>query len=217
MAVSLGCIESKKLPAYNETKNATSEPDIIDQSLYNETEIFTPTEIRPENETRKYVSTVWGKIKSSDEAKFVTSEKSYSAIMFVHPYTVGAFDPSTAEWVVVISSIPKMEKDVKTAIFRLDYQTFDLKKTYKFNYSVIKELALEEGIAIMEEEMRKESYGSKFVDREKVIVLDGNYIYTQPAVDFGGNIIINKYAGRAIFYATTVWEGRGMLIIPEKS
>lgn len=161
----------------------------------------------------KQASIVWNKINSSDEAKFVTSEKSYSAVVFMHPYAVGAFDPSTAEWIVVISSIPEMTEEPKIAIFRLDYQTFDLKKSYKFSHPARKELSLEESVAIMENEIKP---GDKFVDKEKVTIQGGNYIYSYPAADFGGTIIVNKYAGRAIFFATTVWDGRGRLIIPEE-
>lgn len=173
---------------------------------------FAPRGFGLENITQKYALTVWEKIKGFGDAKFVTSEKSYSAIVFVHPYTVGGFDPSTAEWIVVISSTPEMIKEVKIAIFRLDYRTFDLKKSYKFSYPARKELTLEESMAIME----KDRYGNKFVEREKITPLGGNYIYSYPAVDFGGTIIINKYAGMVIYYATTVWDGKGKLIIPEE-
>lgn len=171
-----------------------------------------------ENETQKHASNAWEKIKGFDEAKFVISEKSYSAIVFIHPYTVGVFDPSTAEWIVVISSIPKMTKETKIAIFRLDYQTFDLKKVYKFIYPVKKELTLDDAIAVIQEEIAKErgSYQT-FVDKEKVMLIGGNYVYSYPASDFWGTIIVNKYAGEPIFYATTIWDGIGKLIIPEEN
>ena len=170
------------------------------------------------NETQKHASNVWEKIKSFDEAKFVISEKSYSAIIFIHPYTVGVFDPSTAEWIVVISSIPKMTKETKIAIFRLDYQTLDLKKVYKFIYPAKKELTLDDAIAVIQEEIAKEkgSYQT-FVDKEKVMLIGDNYVYSYPASDFGGTIIVNKYAGEPIFYATTIWDGIGKLIIPEEN
>jgi hypothetical protein len=174
---------------------------------------YTAQETKLEKETQEQASIVWGKIKDFDEAKFVTSEKSYSSIVFIHPYTVGAFDPSTAEWVVVVSSIPEKTRETKISIFRLDYQTFDLKKAYKFSYPLGEELTLDDAVTIMEEEMTRELYPSK-VDREKVVLLGGNYVYSYPASDFRGTIIVNKYAGKAIFYATTVWDGTGRLIIP---
>jgi S-layer protein (TIGR01567 family) len=179
--------------------------------------IYYYTETGGFNQTQ--ASIVWNIINGSDEAKFVISEKSYSAVIFMHPYTVGVFDPSTAEWVVVISSIPEKAEETKIAIFRLDYQTFDLKKSNKFNYPSRKELTLEESIAIIEEEMKKDPYGTPYgnrpVEKEMVSLHGGNYIYSYPATDFGGTIIVNKYAGRAIFYATTVWSGKGEIIIPE--
>lgn len=168
-----------------------------------------------ENETQEHASTVWTKVKNLDEAKSVTSEKSFSVIVYIHPYAVGAFDPSRAEWVVIVSSIPEMTNETRIAIFRLDYQTFDMKKVYQFSYPADDKLTLEESIAIMEEEMTKDPYGSKSVNSEEVKLLGGNYIYSYPALDFGGTIIVNRYARLAIFYATTVWDGVGKLIIPE--
>lgn len=164
---------------------------------------------------QKQASIVWNKINNFDEAKFVSSEKSYSAVIFMQPYTVGSFNPSTAEWIVVISSIPEKTEEIKIAIFRLDYQTFDVKKSYTFSYPTRKELSLEESIAIMEEDIKKDPYGDRPVEKEKIKLQGGNYIYSYPPGDFGGTIIVNIYAGRAIFFATTVWAGRGKLIIPE--
>lgn len=171
------------------------------------------------NFDQKQALIVWNKINSTNEAKIVTSEKSYSVVIFMHPYTVGSFDPSIAEWIVVISSIPENTKEIKISIFRLDYQTFSLKKIYKFSYPARTELSLEESIAIMEEEMKKDPYGyNRYnpIEREKIVLQGGNYIYSYPAGDFGGTIIVNKYSRRAIFYATTVWAGTGRLIIPEE-
>ena len=170
-----------------------------------------------ENETQEHASTVWKKVKEFDEAKFVISEKNFSVIVYIHPYTVGGFDPSIAEWVVIVSSIPEMtSKEARIAIFRLDYQTFLLKKAYKFGYPADDEFTLEESMDIMEEEMTNDPYWSRSVNREEVQLLGGNYIYSYPAMDFGGTIIVNKYIGMVIFYATTVWDGAGRLIIPEE-
>jgi len=168
-----------------------------------------------EKETQEHTSLVWEKIKDSDEAKFVTSEKPCSAIVFIHPYTAGGFDPSTAEWVVVLSSIRETAKAIIGSIFRLDYQTFDLKKAHRFDYPLGKELTLDDAIAVMQEEMAKEREPYQtFLDREKIVLLGGNYVYSYPASDFGGTIMVNKYAGEVIFYATTVWDGVGRLLIP---
>lgn len=179
---------------------------------------YAPGYLGLENKTQQYVLTVWNKVKDFNEAKLVISEETFSVIVYLHPYTVGAFDPSTAEWVVIISSIPETSNETKIAIFRLDYQTRFLKKAYTFSYSVDDELSLEESIAIMEEEMTKDPYGSGggSVNSEKVKLLGGNYVYSYPAMDLGGTIIVNRYAGVAIFYATTVWDGVGRLIIPEE-
>lgn len=168
-----------------------------------------------ENETQEHAPTVWKKVKDHVEVKSVVSEENFSVIVYMHPYSVGMFDPSTAEWIVIVSSIPEMTNETKIAIFRLDYQTFDMKKAYEFNYPVADELTLEESIAIITEEMTKDPYGSRSVNSENVKLLGGNYVYSYPAIDFGGTIIVNKYARIAIFYATTVWDGTGTLLIPE--
>jgi len=171
-----------------------------------------------ENETQKHASTVWKEVKDLDEAKLVISEDVFSVIVYLHPYSVGMFNPSTAEWIVIISSISETLNETKIAIFRLDYQTLFLKKAYTSSYSVNDKLSLEESITIMEEEMTKDPYGSGggSVNSEKVKLLGGNYVYSYPAGDFGGTIIVNRYAGVTIFYATTVWDGAGRLIIPEE-
>ncbi len=169
-----------------------------------------------ENETREHAPTLWSKVKDFDEAKSVVSEKNFSVIVYMHPYQVGLFNPSTAEWIVIVSSIPEMTNEVKVAIFRLDYQTCDVKKAYGFGYPVADELTLEEGIAVITEEMTRDPIGSKNpVISERVKLLGGNYVYSYSPTDFGGTVIVNKYARIAIFYATTVWLGTGGLFIPE--
>lgn len=165
-------------------------------------------------ENQKYVL-VWENVKDLDETKFVTAENSYSVLVFMHPYTVGMFDPSTAEWIIIVSSIPETSNEVKVAIVRLDYQTFHLKKTYEFSYVVQLGLTLDDVITTMEEKIVEEGEWAREISSHEVELLGGNYIYSYPAGDFGGTIIVNKYAGEPIFYATTVWDGVGALIIPE--
>ena len=169
-----------------------------------------------EDETQEHFSTVVNKVMYFDEAKFVTSENKSSLIVFIHPYSVGGFDPSSAEWIAIFSSIPTMTNETKIAIFRLDYQTLEMKKAYKFSYPLGEQLTLENVVTIMEEEMIRDPYGSGSVNSKEITVLEGNYVYSYPALDFGGTIIVNKYTGTAIFYATTVWDGTGNLLIPEE-
>jgi len=188
----------------------------FEQKIPDDISLYTYTLPGFEDETQEYASTVWNEVKDSIEAKLVVSEKNFSAAVFIHPYRVGAFDPSSAEWVVIVSSIPQMNNETKIAIFRLDYQTLEMKKAYKFSYPPGEELTFEETVTIMEEEMTKDPYGDRFVNSEYVVIKGGNYIYSYPAMDFGGTIIVNKYAGTAIFYATTVWDGTGRLLIPEE-
>lgn len=165
-------------------------------------------------ENQKYVS-VWENVKNLDETKFVTAENSYSVLVFMHPYSVGMFDPPTGEWIIIVSSIPETPNEVKVAIVRLDYQTFHLKKAYEFSYVMQLGLTLDDVITTMEEKIVEVEGGTREISSHEVELLGGNYIYSYPAGDFGRTIIVNKYVGEPIFYATTVWAGVGHLIIPE--
>ena len=173
-----------------------------------------PGTVPSEIENQKFVS-AWKRVKDLEETKYVAAENSYSVLVLMHPYSVGAFDPSTAEWVIIVSSIPETSNEVKVAIIRLDYQTFHLKKAYKFSYAVQPGITLDDVIATMEEKIAEVEGGAREISSGEVELLGGNYIYSYPAIDFGGTIVVNKYVGEPIFYATTVWAGVGHLIIPE--
>lgn len=170
-----GCLQEIKNEPYEETA--------YNEAVYN---YSTPGfEI-----DQKQASTVWEKVKFSDDAKFVTREKNYSVTVFVQSYTRvpaahSPYDISTSEWIVVASSIPKKKEDIKIAIFRLDYQTFDFKRSYYFSYPQRKELTLKQSIAVMEEELKKEPGGFQSINESAVVLQDGNYIYSYLAPDIG--------------------------------
>jgi len=183
--------------------------------------------VTPPREIYTYTSYTWGEIDNQEffsawqevkdigETEFVAAENSYSVLVHMHPYTVGAFDPSTAEWIIIVSSIPEASNEVRVAIVRLDFQTFHLKKAYKFSYAVQPGITLDDVIATMEGKIAEVEGGVREIGSHEVELLGGNYIYSYPAGDFGGTIVVNKYVGEPIFYATTVWDGAGALIIPE--
>jgi len=183
--------------------------------------------VTPPREMYTYTSYTWGgidnqeffsawqEVKDIGETEFVAAENSYSVLVLMHPYTVGAFNPSTAEWIIIVSSIPEASNEAKVAIIRLDFQTFHLKKAYKFSYVVQPGLTLDDVIATMEGKIAEVEGGVREIGSHEVELLGGNYIYSYPAGDFGGTIVVNKYVGEPIFYATTVWDGAGALIIPE--
>ncbi len=159
-------------------------------------------------------SIVWRKVNFSDDAKFVSREKDYSVIVFVQSFNENPSDLSSAEWIAVATSIPVKNEDVKIAIFRLDYQTLDFKRSYYFSYQGEKILSLQQSAFFMEEEMKKEPKGGKFLDEKLMALYGGNYISSYPGSFSGGTILFNKYAGKVIFHATTVQGGRssGMAI-----
>ncbi len=158
--------------------------------------------------------TAWRRLKFSDDAKFVTIERSYSVTVFVQSFNENPSHLSSAEWIAVATSIPVKNEDVKIAIFRLDYQTLDFKRSYYFSYPGGKNLSLQQSAFFMEEEMKKEPKGGNFVDENLMALYGGNYISSYPGSFSGGTIIFNKYAGKVIFHATTVQGGRssGMAI-----
>lgn len=144
---------------------------------------------------RTQASEVWEKVRYSDDAKFVTREKNYSVTVFVQRYAKGSdgssiYGSSTAEWIVVASSIPIDTKDVKIAIFRLDYQTFGFKRMYNFSYPKVKELTREQSIAAMEEEMKKEPSLFQNINEDAVAMHDGNYIFSYHSHNLGGERLL---------------------------
>jgi len=187
------------------------------------------------DKAQQNASVVWDYIKGLEETQLITSEKNYSVTIFMHEYSVGMSNPGTAEWVAVVSSIPETGEEVKVLIVRLDYLTLNLTGIDKFTYPGGIELSLEEIIPIMEEEIRLRfllpgmdcpvcanlppnlGYPACCVPKARVQISGGDYIYTKPACDFGATIIVNKYAGKPIFFATTIWSGSGELIIPQRS
>lgn len=182
-------------------------------------------------EAQKQGDTVWQKVKGLSEVKYVTSHGAYTVLTLLHPYSVGIFDPATAEWITIVSSAPDSKGETRIAVVRLDYQTFTLKKAYQAtypplpdaiisgnsSYAIAPELSLDDAVKLMEQTMKeKDPYaGGRQVDKAQVESLGGNYVYTYPASDFGGTIVVNKYAGKVVFYATTVWDGAGKLIAPQ--
>lgn len=166
-------------------------------------------------ENQKFVS-AWENAKELEEAKFVATKDSYSVLVFMHPYQVGAFNPSKAEWIIIAYSTLDTSNEIRVAIVRLDYTTFHLKKAYQFSYPKNPELTLDEAVAIAEERASEEEakigLGPVEVEGGE---LGGNYICHYSLGDFMGTIIVNKYVGEPIFYATTIWQGTGRLIIPE--
>jgi len=193
-----------------------------------------------QNELKQNAPTVWEYVKYLEEIESVTSENAYSALIFIHPYTMhsyaaGMFDPNTAEWVAVVSSIPEIDEEVKVIIARLDYRTFDLKGIDKGTYPVENPVGkeLSEVIPVMEEELRLNNLISSqescmecidlsgepcdgcSVHKENVQISGENYIYSVADFEIGGTIIVNKYIGKPIFFATTGWNSQGSLLIPQ--
>lgn len=144
---------------------------------------------------KEQASEVWEKVRFSDDAKFVTREKNFSVTVFVQRYAKGADDnliygSSTAEWIVVVSSIPDEAEDVKIAIFRLEYQTFGFKRSYYFSYPKVKEPTLQQSIAVMEEEMKKEPAMFQSINENAVVLNDGNFIFSYHSSNYGGERLL---------------------------
>jgi hypothetical protein len=161
-----------------------------------------------ENQTQDQATALWDKVKDHPAAKFVTSEENSSVIAFLHVYGIPIMH---AEWIVIVSSIPEKTTEVRIAIFRFDFQAAYLRNAYKFSFPAGEELTLEESITIMESEVGTTEY------IERVTLLGENYIYPYAEHwESYGTIIVNKYAGRTIFHATSIWSGTGRLIVPEE-
>ncbi len=167
-----------------------------------------------ENETESHAREIWDRVKNTPEISSVISEGAFSTLILMHPYSVGIFDPSKAEWIVIVSSVPHESEHIKMVILRLDYQTLELKKSYKFIYPV-KNVTVSDCVSLIKNSMVNGPDGSGENFNVKNLVIKGDYcIYSHPATDFGGTLIVNRNAGKVVFYATTVWDGTGRLLIP---
>ena len=156
----------------------------------------------------------WLSMEKYPEIDYVAAERSYVAIVFMHPFSIGPFDPAAAEWVGIVTSIPQGDEPVKAAIIRLDYQSMELKKSYKMLLSSGPLISVSEAAKIME---GNPQYGGMIgwrVDESKIVEFGGNYIYSYPASDLGGVIVVNGYASKVIFSATSIWDGMGKVLIP---
>ncbi len=168
----------------------------------------------PEGPSVDNAEHIWEEVRDLEEAEYVTQESKTTALIYIHPYSVGVFDPSKAEAIVVLSS--NTDEEVKIAIFRLDYETNQLKKAYKSSYSEIENFRLEDGIELMDEKIAELDYSERTIQKEDVSLLHPYYVYSYPAGDFGGTLIVHQQAGEVLFYATTVWDGTGKLLIPQE-
>ncbi|GFO96207.1 UPI0003D1C669 related cluster [groundwater metagenome] len=194
-----GCVSKQEEISEDLTANdsMTSFDDIPESASHNgsdEENIFNYT--TPGFDiSQKQASSVWEVVKFSDDAKFVTRDTNYSVTVFVQRYSKGPDDnsiygSSTAEWIVVASSIPDEAEDVKIAIFRLDYQTSGFKRSYYFSYPKVKEPTLQQSIAVMEEEMKKEPAMFQSINENAVVLHDGNYIFSYHSHNFGGERLL---------------------------
>ncbi len=93
---------------------------------------------------------------------------------------------------MVASSIPDEAEVVKIAIFRLDYQTFGFKRSYYFSYPQAKELTMQQSIAVMEEEMKKEPAMFQSINENAVVLHDGNYIFSYHSYNHGGERLLSQ-------------------------
>ena len=184
------------------------EPELFDIYYYSETDFSI--------ETPRDAEKAWVSMKDHPEVRFVASEGEYAAIVFMHPFSLGLFDPKTAEWIGIVTSIPQEGDDtVKAAVLRLDYESMSLKRAHKMVLPSVGHLiSPEEAIDIMLQNPQYPWREEAQIQKESVDELGGNYIYSRPATDFGGVMVVNGYAAKVIFSATSVWNGVGKVLIP---
>ncbi|HID55950.1 TPA: hypothetical protein EYP37_05440 [Candidatus Poribacteria bacterium] len=156
----------------------------------------------------------WLSMEKYPEIDYVATERSYVAILFMHPFSLGPFDPAAAEWIGIVTSIPQADEPVKAAIIRLDYRSMELKKGYKMLLSSAPLISVAEAARIMEENPQYVGMIGWRVDESRIDEFGGNYIYSYPASDLGGVMVVNGYASKVIFSATSIWNGVGKVLIP---
>lgn len=155
-------------------------------------------------------------LEGREEIDFVNELENMKTLVYPHRYSTGGpTGPSATEYIVMVSSVG-VDKS-RTAVFRMSYENKDILGSYTNESEKSEDLSIDDVITKMENQISKFSYHSTGVITENDIKKIGpNYIYIYPAGDFGGTIIVNEYTGEPIFYATTIWNGTGQVIIPEE-
>jgi len=182
------------------------EPEFFDILYYSETDFST--------ETPRDAEKAWVSMKDLPEVEFVSSEGSYVAIVFMHPFSIGVFDPKAAEWIGIVTSIPEEGRPVKIAVLRLDYESMSLKKAHKMQLPAGELITPAEAAEIISQNPQYGWMVDWRVDPADLVEFGGNYIYSYMSGDFGGVIVLNGYAGKIIFSATRVWNGVGKVLVP---
>ncbi len=171
-------------------------------------EPFNPATVENEEE-------ILNQIIGTEEMEFLNSLGDVEALIYGHAYSVGIFDPTTTEWIVILSS--DNENESRVGVFRLDFETLEIKDTYTRSFTESAELSVDEAIVLMENKLGDRPHAIDEVIENDVERIGTNYVLTYPAHDFGGTIIVNENAGEVVFYGTTVWNGTGGVIAPERA
>lgn len=161
-------------------------------------------------------------VKETEEAEYVKELENTHTLIYAHPYSVGGPNIEQAtEWIVIKTSHTDEKNqetgETRTAIFRIDYETKEIREKYSDNQAKSTEITENELITEIEKQLEKDEFATapENITENNFEKIGPNYIFNYEPHDFGGTIIVNEHIGETIFYATTVWNGTGNLMIPE--
>ena len=157
---------------------------------------------------------IWRVAQRQPVVQRVIQEDEYQILVHQHAFSVGVFDPATAEWVVIVTSRPQDQGDpIVTAIVRLDYQTLQFKRDYEMR-GVLEPVGADEAGATMSAKPPYDWMENWKADPNELESLGDFWVLSWPAGDFGATMIVHANTGRLIYSATTVWDGAGKHLIP---
>lgn len=154
-------------------------------------------------------------LEGREEIDFVNELENAEALVYVHRYSTGVPpDSSAKEYIVLVSSVGA--DDSRTAVFRMSYENKEILDSHKETVPKSENLDVSDVIDTIENKASEHGFKSfENITENDIRKIGPNYIYTYPASDFGGTIIVNEYTGEPTFYATTIWMGTGQVITPE--
>ncbi len=130
----------------------------------------------------------------------------FSGMVIYHVYATGG--DFVAGWFVIVTSLG--QDAVTNTVVGFD-ESLRLREVYELKMPR-KYIDRYEAERVVESELEKDEYAS---EGGAIKQIGWYYIYSYPALDFGGTIVVEKHSG-VVFFATTVWDGKGKLIVPSK-
>ncbi|MDH3336788.1 MAG: hypothetical protein OER22_06940 [Gammaproteobacteria bacterium] len=155
----------------------------------------------------------WRTASRLPEVRRLASLDNLEVVIHPHPFTIGRFDPRTAEWVVIVKAQETEAQVVRTTIARLDFQTLQLVEVHTFD-DPQRPVSDVDATATMRRNAPFDDMVTWLVAPDRLNRLGTLRAFEGFAGDFGGVQIVDSLTGRLVYSASTVWNGRGRHLVP---